>query len=152
MALVIYTVLDFVAKLTITNLNKDFLNTGWGVGYPGHRFMKFPCFKKIASPRVHCTFRLTIYDIYVKQNNCIVWQFDKVALAKHLLRIVLWTAELQSRLGWAACIRCSYYQIMIPLVISPGLWLLPYTAWSPFNGPLSWIAHHTQAVPKTRLV
>ena len=127
MALVIYTVLDFVAKLTITNLNKDFLNTGWGVGYPGHRFIKFPCFKKIASPRVHCTFRLTI----CKKNNCIVWQFDKVALVKNLLRIVLWTAELQSRLG-----QSGLYQMLIlpnydsschfPLVITPIYGLIAF--------------------------
>ena len=57
MALVICTVLDFVAKLTITNLNKDFLNIGWGVGYPGHRFMKFPCFKKKLLPQ-GCTAHL----------------------------------------------------------------------------------------------
>ena len=42
MALVIiYAVLshfDFVAKFTVKNLNKDFTNTGRGVG--GHHFMK----------------------------------------------------------------------------------------------------------------
>ena len=48
MALVIiYAVLshfDFVAKFTVKNLNKDFTNTGRGVG--GHHFMKV--FHKIA--------------------------------------------------------------------------------------------------------
>ena len=37
----IYAVLsnfDFVAKFTVKNLNKDFINAGRGVG--GHRFMK----------------------------------------------------------------------------------------------------------------
>ena len=56
-------------------------------------------------------------------------------------------AELQSRMSDQTCIRCSYYQIMIPLVIS-SLWLLPYTAWSPFNAPLSWIAHIPKPYPK----
>ena len=68
----IYAVLsnfDFVAKFTVKNLNKDFINAGRG-GVGGHRFMKVFHKKTVFFER-WLPLGVRTYDINVENMECI---------------------------------------------------------------------------------